>query len=179
MSRKGIVPVSIPNGVKVAVERSTVKVEGSKGKLDLNIPHGIKVESKDNQMVIDRMSNSKQNRANHGTIRSLLQNMVEGVSNGHKKELEIQGLGFRVQLQGKKLVFNLGFSHPVEFTAPEGVTLTTPNQTTIVIEGINKITVGETAAKIRALKPAEPYKGKGIRYLGETILRKQGKSVSK
>ncbi len=179
MSRKGKVPVSIPSGVKVALEASTIKVEGPKGKLDLDIPHGINVESKDDQLTVARISNMKQNRANHGTIRARLQNMVDGVTNGHKKELEIQGLGFRVQLQGKKLVFSLGLSHPVEFEGPKDVTLAAPSQTSITVEGIDKVLVGETAAKIRALKPAEPYKGKGIRYLGETILRKQGKSVSK
>ena len=109
----------------------------------------------------------------------ILQNMMDGVTSGHKKELEIQGLGFRVQLQGKKLIFNLGLSHPVEFESPANITLAAPTQTSITIEGIDKVAVGETAAKIRGLKPAEPYKGKGIRYLGEVILRKQGKSVSK
>jgi large subunit ribosomal protein L6 len=179
MSRIGKIPVSVSKEVKVAVGSSVVKIEGPKGKLALNIPHGIKVDFKDDQLVIDRLSNAKQNRANHGTIRARLASMVEGVVAGHKKELEIQGLGFRVKAEGKKLVFNLGLSHPVEFVAPEGVEVKAANQTSITVEGSDKVLVGEVAARIRDLKPAEPYKGKGIRYLGEVILRKQGKSVSK
>ena len=179
MSRIGKIPVKVPKEVKVNISGSEVKVEGPKGKLDLTVPHGIKVELKDDALVVTRVSNSKQNRANHGTIRSRLEGMIQGSTAGHKKELEIQGLGFRVQLQGKKLVFNLGLSHPVEFEAPTGITVAAPSQTAVTVEGSDKVLVGETAAKIRALKPAEPYKGKGIRYLGEVIRRKQGKSVSK
>ncbi len=179
MSRIGKIPVSVPKEVKVKVEGTSVLLEGPKGKLSLNIPVGIKVAFKDDQLKIDRVSNEKQNRANHGTVRANLANMVTGLIQGHKKELEIQGIGFRAQLQGKKIVFNLGFSHPVEFDVPECVNVTVPNQTSITVEGNDNRRVGEVAAKIRALKPVEPYKGKGIRYVGEYVRRKQGKSVTK
>lgn len=179
MSRLGKIPVAVPKGAKVTVQGSSVHVEGPKGKLDLAIPAGIKVELKDNQLVITRTGDTKQHRANHGTVRAHLVNMMTGVTEGHKKELEIQGLGLRAQLQGKKIVFNLGFSHPVEFEVPATVKATVPSQTSIIVEGADTAAVGQTAARIRALKPVEPYKGKGIRYVGEIVRRKQGKSVTK
>ena len=179
MSRTGKNPITIPKGVKVDAVASKVSLEGPKGKLDLNIPHGINVEFKDDKLTVTRISDAKQNRSNHGTIRSRLANMVVGVTDGHKKDLEIQGIGFRAQLQGKKIVFNLGFSHPVEFDVPDCVTATIPTQTSITIEGPDNVMVGQIAAKIRALKPVEPYKGKGIRYVGEFVRRKQGKSATK
>ena len=179
MSRTGKVPIQIPKEVKVHAEASKVNLEGPKGKLDLNIPHGITVEFKDEKLTVTRASNVKQNRANHGTIRARLANMVIGVTKGHKKDLEIQGIGFRAQLQGKKIVFNLGFSHPVEFEVPDCVKATVPTQTSITIDGPDNVMVGQIAAKIRDLKPVEPYKGKGIRYVGEVVRRKQGKSVTK
>ncbi len=179
MSRIGKVPVSVPKDVKISIAQGSVKVEGQKGKSDLNIPDGIKVVLKDEQLVITRVSNVKQNRANHGTIRARLANMITGVTTGHKKDLEIQGIGFRAALEGKKLVFNLGFSHPVEFVIPEGLNVTVSNPTTISVEGPDNVLVGQVSAKIRALKPVEPYKGKGIRYAGEIVRRKQGKSVTK
>jgi len=179
MSRVGKVPVDVPKDVKTKIEAGQVSLEGPKGRLDLNIPHGVGVEYKDDKLTITRVSDTKQNRANHGTIRARLANMVVGVTNGHKKDLEIQGIGFRAQLQGKKIVFNLGFSHPVEFEVPDCVTATVPNQTSITIEGSDNIMVGQIAAKIRDLKPVEPYKGKGIRYVGENVRRKQGKSATK
>ncbi|MDP8212917.1 MAG: 50S ribosomal protein L6 [Candidatus Zapsychrus exili] len=179
MSRIGKVPVSVPKEVKVNINGGNVCLEGPKGKLDINIPNGINVEHKGEELVITRTSNAKQNRSNHGTIRARLNNMVIGITKGHKKDLEIQGIGFRAQLQGNKITFNLGFSHPVEFESPEDVTITVPTQTSISIEGTNNVSVGQTAAKIRALKPVEPYKGKGIRYVGEIVRRKQGKSVTK
>lgn len=179
MSRTGKIPVDVPKGVKANVETSKVCLDGPKGKLELNIPHGINVEFKDEKLTVTRASNAKQNRANHGTIRARLAKMIIGVTDGHKKDLEIQGIGFRAQLQGKKIVFNLGFSHPVEFEVPDCVKAIVPNQTSITIEGPDNVMVGQTAAKIRDLKPVEPYKGKGIRYVGENVRRKQGKSATK
>ncbi len=179
MSRVGKIPIKVPKTIKVLIQNSTVLVEGVKGKISLNIPYGIKVEQKDDELEIIRLTDVKQARANHGTVRANLQNMIEGVSEGHKKELEIQGVGFRAQMQGKKVIFSLGFSHPVEFEQPEGVKISVPSQTSIIIEGIDKAVVGQVAAKIRGFKPPEPYKGKGIRYSGEKVRRKQGKSVGK
>jgi len=179
MSRIGKIPLAVPKEVKVAVETSSVRLEGPKGKLTVNLPYGIKVENKDGVLVVTRTSDTKQNRANHGTIRSLLKNMILGVTQGYKKELEIQGIGFRAALQGTKLVLNIGFSHQVEFEADKNVKVTVPKLTSIIIEGADKALVGQTAAKIRDLKPPEPYKGKGIRYIGEVVKHKQGKSVTK
>ena len=179
MSRIGKIPVRIPADVKVALENSSIRLEGSKGKLSLNIPSGLKIEKKDDQLFLTRSQDDKQTRANHGTLRAHLVNMIEGVSKGHKKELEIQGVGFRAQVQKNKLILNLGFSHPIEYEFPEGVKISTPQPTQIVIEGIDKALVGNLAAKIRKFKLPEPYKGKGIRYSGEIIRRKLGKSVTK
>ncbi len=179
MSRTGKIPVDVPKGVKVNVETSKVSLEGPKGKLDLDIPYGVNVEFKDEKLTVTRNSNSKQTRANHGTIRARLANMIVGITDGHKKDLEIQGIGFRAQLQGKKISFNLGLSHPVEFEVPDCVKVTVPNQTSITIEGSDNVMVGQISAKIRDLKPVEPYKGKGIRYVGENVRRKQGKSAAK
>jgi len=179
MSRVGKNPVSVPKDVKVNIDASNVNIEGAKGKLSLRVPRGINVEFKDEQLMVTRTSNAKQNRSNHGTIRATLANMVVGVTEGHKKELEIQGIGFRAQLQGTKLSMNLGFSHPVEFEVPEYVKATVTKQTSILIEGPDNALVGQVAAKIRDLKRVEPYKGKGIRYLGENVRRKQGKSATK
>lgn len=179
MSRKGKEPIKVVNGVKISIASSEVKVEGPKGKLSITLPSGIALQQKENEILVSRANNTKQSRANHGTVRSLVANMITGVSEGHKRNLEIQGLGFRAQLQGKKIVFNLGFSHPVEYVVPDVVKATVPDQTNIIIEGADNIMVGQVAAQIRALKPVEPYKGKGIRYAGEVVRRKQGKSVSK
>ncbi|MBU0469358.1 MAG: 50S ribosomal protein L6 [Candidatus Omnitrophica bacterium] len=179
MSRIGQNPVSVPKEVKIKIDPGSISLEGPNGKLSLDIPHGIKVEHTDDKLVINRVSNAKQNRANHGTIRSCLSNMVVGVTKGHKKDLEIQGIGFRANIEGKKIVFGLGFSHPVVYQIPEDVKVSLPNPTSVSVEGPDNARVGQEAAKIRALKPVEPYKGKGIRYVGEIVRRKQGKSVSK
>ncbi|MBI5150643.1 MAG: 50S ribosomal protein L6 [Candidatus Omnitrophica bacterium] len=179
MSRIGKIPVAVPKEVKANIGPLNVHIEGPKGKLDLKLPSGIKVELKDGHLLVTRASDDKQARANHGTIRAHLVNMVTGVTMGHKKDLELQGLGFRAQLQGKKVVFNLGLSHPVEFEVPATVKVTVPTQTAITVEGADSMAVGEVAARIRALKPVEPYKGKGLRYAGEFVRRKQGKSVTK
>lgn len=179
MSRKGKIPLALPKEVKLSISPSSVLVEGPKGKLSLPIPSGIKVENKENVVHVSRTADTKQNRANHGTVRSILDHMVIGVTKGHRKELEIQGVGFRAQLQGQKLLINLGFSHPVEFEVPKELKITVPQPTSIVIEGVDKALVGLIAANIRDLKKPEPYKGKGIRYHGENVRRKQGKSVTK
>ena len=179
MSRIGKNPINVPKEVKVTIGKGTINLEGPKGKLDLPVPQGITVDFKESKLVVNRLADAKQDRANHGTIRAHLVNMVEGVTKGHKKELEIQGLGFRAALQGKKIVFSLGFSHPVDFDVPDDVKIAVDNQTMIRIEGVNNMRVGMVASQIKSLKPVEPYKGKGIRYVGEFVRRKQGKSVTK
>lgn len=179
MSRIGKLPVNVPKEVKITISGSSISFNGPKGKNYLAIPAGVKVEMEGENLIVNRLDDSKQSRSNHGTVRSLLKNMVLGVSKGHRKELEIQGVGLRANLQGKKVGFNLGFSHPVEFAIPEGVTVSVPTQTSIIIEGADKSAVGQVAATIRGYKPPEPYKGKGIRYSGEIVRRKQGKAVTK
>ena len=179
MSRLGKIPVSIPKGVKIFVDNNLITVEGPKGKLSQALPYGIFLESKEEKVFVRRAFDTKQNRANHGTVRVLVDNMIMGVTQGHKANLEIQGVGFRAQAQGQKLVLNVGFSHPIEFDIPEGIKIKASKPTEIEIEGIDKALVGETAANIRHLKQPEPYKGKGIRYAGEVVRRKQGKQVTK
>ena len=179
MSRIGKIPVNIPKGVKVVLEDARLRVEGPKGKLFLMLPSGITTEQKEDNVIVHRKFDTKQNRSNHGTIRAHLLQMIIGVTQGHKKNLEVQGIGFRVQAQGQKLLANLGLSHPIEFPVPDGIKVSTPSQTEITVEGLDKALVGQVAANLRKLKPCEPYKGKGIRYLGEVIRRKQGKSVTK
>jgi large subunit ribosomal protein L6 len=179
MSRIGKIPVKLPKEVKVAIDTRNVQLDGPKGKLSLALPAGVKVEQKDDILVVSRLSDVKQYRSNHGTTRAILKNMIQGVTKGHKKELEIQGVGFRGQMKGDTMVLNLGLSHQVEFKIPKEVKVAMPKLTEIVLEGSDKALVGEVAAKIRDLKPPEPYKGKGIRYVGEKIIRKQGKSVTK
>jgi len=179
MSRLGKVPIVIPKDVKVTLAGKLLTVEGKKGKLSINIPNGIDVKQEGQQLSIQRLSDVKQCRANHGTVWSNIQNLITGVTEGHKKEMEILGVGLRAQLQGSKMIFNLGFSHPVEFAVPKELKVSVPTQTSIIVEGIDKVLVGQVAAKIRALKKPEPYKGKGIRYVGEKVRRKQGKSVTK
>jgi large subunit ribosomal protein L6 len=179
MSRIGKIPVRVPGGVKVAIGSSDISLEGPKGKVSQPIPLGIAVEQKGDQLLVTRSRDDKQARANHGTLRAHLINMIEGVVQGHKKALEIQGVGFRAQIQKNKLILNLGFSHPVEYEVPEGIKVSTPQPTQIIVEGMDKAQVGTIAAKIRMIKPPEPYKGKGIRYSGELVRRKLGKAVTK
>ena len=179
MSRIGKIPVSVPKEAKVIIENEIIRVEGPKGKLSLSLPLGIKVEQKDGKLLLTRVSDNKQNRANQGTVRALLVNMIKGVTQAHKRELEIQGVGFRAVVAGAKLTLNLGFSHQVEYTIPAGVKVVMPKPTEIIVEGIDNALVGEVAANLRSMKPPEPYKGKGIRYVGEVVRRKQGKSVTK
>jgi large subunit ribosomal protein L6 len=179
MSRIGKVPLSLPKEVKVMITPTTVSMEGPKGKLSLTLPVGITVAQNEQILSVTRVNDVKQNKANHGTVRSLLKNMAHGVVKGHTKELEIQGLGFRGQASGQKLNLSLGFSHPVNVDIPAGVKVATPKPTEIKLESADKILLGQVAAKLRDIKPPEPYKGKGIRYVGEVVRRKQGKSVTK
>jgi large subunit ribosomal protein L6 len=179
MSRIGKKFITIPSTVKINLKDSSVVVEGPKGKLHLSIPNGITVENKSEKLYVNRLFDSKQMRSNHGTIRAVLEKMIVGVTQGHKKNLEIQGIGFRGQVQGQKLILNLGFSHPVEFLFPKEIQVKMPTPTEIEFESIDNVLLGNIVAKIRKIKAPEPYKGKGIRYAGEIVKRKQGKSVTK
>ena len=179
MSRKGKMPITLAKDAKVIVEKTIVRIEGPKGKLSVDLPSGISVEQKDDRVLVNREGHLKQTKANHGTIRSLLVNMIDGVTKGHKKELQITGVGFRAQATGQKLVLNIGFSHPIEYEVPQDIKVATPTPTSITIDGVDKSLVGRVAAEIRDFKRPEPYKGKGIAYVGEVIRRKQGKSVTK
>lgn len=178
MSRLGKRPVLLKDSIKVEIQKQQVTLQGPKGSLSLRIPAGIQIEQKERQLTLQRDSDSKTARALHGTVRSLLGNMVQGVTEGFKRELEIEGVGFRAQVQGKTLILQLGFSHPIEFPIPDDVKIQAPAQNRIVIEGADKARVGEMASKIRSFFPPEPYKGKGIRYAGEIIRRKAGKTVT-
>jgi len=179
MSRLARTPVELPKNVKVSFDKTSVNVEGPKGKLSMIIPSSVVLENKDNKLFVNRIADSKQAKSNHGTAKRLIENMCVGISQGHKRDLEIQGVGFRAAVQGNKLILNIGFSHPVEYEVPNGVKVTSPKPTEISVEGVDKALVGLVAAKIRAFKPPEPYKGKGIRYAGEIVRRKQGKQVTK
>ena len=179
MSRLAKTPVELPKDVKISFDKTAVNVEGPRGKLSMTIPSDVVLENKDNKVMVNRISDTKQARSNHGTTKRLIENMCVGVSHGHKRDLEIQGVGFRAVVQGNKLVLNIGFSHPVEYVFPQDVKVTVAKPTEISIEGVDKALVGLVAAKIRAFKPPEPYKGKGIRYVGEIVRRKQGKQVTK
>ena len=179
MSRIGKEPVKIVKGVEVIIENGSVSVKGSKEKLSLEIPEGIVVEIEGETVVIKRANDQKLVRSLHGTIRVLIANMIKGVSEGFKKELQIVGVGYKTKMDGNALVLNVGFSHPVEIKIPEGLKVTTPAINRIVVEGVDKQRVGELAAVIRRIKRPEPYKGKGIRYLGEEVRKKVGKALAK
>lgn len=179
MSRIGRKPITIPSGVTVSVDGSTVKVKGPKGELSRTFEPTMKVRVENNEMLVERPNDDKRERALHGLTRALLANMVTGVTDGFKKTLEIVGVGYRAEKKGKNLVVSVGYSHPVNYPEPEGITLTTPAPTTIVIEGIDKQKVGQVAAELREFRPPEPYKGKGIRYQGEQVRRKAGKTAGK
>jgi len=178
MSRVGKKPVDMPQGVKAKTEAGSIQVEGPKGKLGLTIPDGITVEIKDNKICVNRASEIKDHRMKHGLIRALINNMVIGVTEGFSKELEIIGVGFKAELSGKKLILNLGFSHPIEYAIPEGIAIEAPKPTQLVVKGIDKQAVGEVAAEIRDFHKPEPYKGKGVRYVGEYVRKKAGKTVA-
>jgi large subunit ribosomal protein L6 len=179
MSRVGKQPLVLPKDVKVKVEGNLCFAEGKGKKIELAIPAGIKIEVKDDTLLVVRENDSKKLKSLHGTLRVLIGNMVKGITDGFKKELDIVGVGYKVQMKGKKLVLNIGFSHPVEMDLPEGLKVTIPLATRIVIEGADKQMVGEFAAKIRRLYPPESYKGKGIRYVGEEVRKKLGKALAK
>lgn len=179
MSRIGKKPITLPQGVEITVNDNIVTVKGPKGTLSQDIPQGITVSKQDDQIVVERPDDSKQNRAYHGLTRALLANMVQGVSNGFERKLELVGVGYRAQLQGKKLVINIGYSHPVEVEPPEGIEFEVPAVTKITVKGIDKQLVGITAANIRDIRRPEPYKGKGIKYENEVIRRKAGKAGGK
>ena len=179
MSRIGKLPVSVPAGVTVTVDGSTVKVKGPKGELTHHLPAGISVEKNDNALNVARASDETNHKSLHGLTRSLIANMVEGVTKGYSKQLEITGVGYKAEVRPYGLQLSLGFSHTIEFRAPKGIKLTAPQPTAVTIEGSDKALVGQVAAEIRSLRPPEPYKGKGIRYAGEVIRRKAGKAGGK
>jgi large subunit ribosomal protein L6 len=178
MSRIGKQPITIPSGVDVTIEDALVTVKGPKGTLAQTIVGDVSVTREDNTIVVARADDARQNRSLHGLTRSLLSNMVVGVSEGFTKELEIVGVGYRAAAAGQNaLDLQLGFSHPVHFEAPEGITFEVPSPTRITVRGYDKQAVGQVAADIRKIRKPEPYKGKGIRYAGERIIRKAGKSA--
>ena len=177
MSRIGRKPVSIPQGVKVQVEGNTVRAEGPKGKLSQSIPSGVSVSMDSNVLTVARDSDHRNVRALHGLTRSLLANMVTGVKDGFERKLEIVGIGYRCQLQGKALQLALGYSHPIIFPLPEGIQAEVERQVSITLRGADKALLGQTAAKLRALRKPDPYKGKGIKYADEHIRRKVGKKA--
>jgi len=178
MSRVGQKNISLPDKVSINIGNDgEVTVEGPKGKLEWQLPTGISIDQGDSEVTVKRENDQRKLRALHGTARSLINNMVEGVSNGFAKELEIQGVGFRAAVKGKTLDLSLGKSHPILHPIPDGVTVTVTDNTKIKVEGMNKQVVGQFAAEVRNYYPPEPYKGKGVRYVGEYVRRKAGKSV--
>jgi large subunit ribosomal protein L6 len=175
VSRIGKQPIPVPDGVSVDIEPQAVSVKGPKGELAEQKARDIEVRQEDGEIVVTRPTDRGEHRALHGLTRSLIANMVEGVTNGFEKRLEIQGVGYRAQLRGKDIELAVGYSHPVNIEAPEGIEFEVPAPTQIVVRGISKQQVGEVAARIRKVRPPEPYKGKGIRYQGEYVARKVGK----
>jgi large subunit ribosomal protein L6 len=175
MSRIGRKPIQVPEAVTVEIDPGRVAVKGPKGELSQSLSTEMKVEQEDGVLTVQRPTNRGEHRALHGLTRSLIANMVEGVTEGFEKRLEIQGVGYRAQLKGKNLEMALGYSHPVSIEAPEGIEFEVPQPTEIVVRGIDKQLVGQVAADIRKRRPPEPYKGKGIRYRGEYVARKVGK----
>ena len=180
MSRIGNAPVAVPSGVEVTLAGRNITVKGPKGTLTREIPGDIEITQDDGTLTFARQNDERKNKAMHGLVRSLVNNMVIGVTDGFKKQLEIVGVGYRAEAQGPNgLRLNLGFSHPVTVAAPDGVTFEVPVPTQIVVNGIDKEVVGQVAANIRSIRKPEPYKGKGVRYAGERILRKAGKAGKK
>lgn len=176
MSRIGNKPITIPNGVTITKQENVVTVKGPKGELTREFSPVIEIHVGESEVTFTRSNDLKESRSLHGTTRAVLNNMVVGVTEGFSKELDLIGVGYRAQLQGKKLVLNVGYSHPVEFTPDEDVTVEVPSNTKVIVRSINKEKVGELAANIRGVRPPEPYKGKGIRYTNEYVRRKEGKT---
>jgi large subunit ribosomal protein L6 len=179
MSRVGRKPIAIPSGVEVNINGSEVTVKGPKGTITRRFHSDINISLEDGQLIVTRPSDEKLHRALHGTTRSLLSNMIEGVTSGFQKGLDIVGVGYRASMQGNKLVLALGYSHPVEYTPEPGIQIEVPSQTKILVKGVDKERVGAVAAKIRSYREPEPYKGKGIKYEDEVIRRKEGKTGKK
>jgi large subunit ribosomal protein L6 len=175
VSRIGRQPITVPDGVSIDVKPGAVSVKGPKGQLSQTVSRDMKVDQSNGTVTVERPTDRGEHRALHGLTRSLIANMVEGVTNGFEKRLEIQGVGYRARLQGKSLELSVGYSHPVSVTAPEGIDFEVPAPTQVIVRGIDKQLVGETAARIRRTRPPEPYKGKGVRYAGEHVRRKVGK----
>jgi large subunit ribosomal protein L6 len=175
MSRIGKQPIELPSGVNVAISRGRVQVNGPLGELSQKVPARMRIEQEDGNLIVTRPTERGDDRALHGLTRSLLANMVEGVTKGFEKRLEIQGVGYRAALRGTDLELNVGLSHPVVVKPPRGITFEVPDATTVLVKGIDKQQVGEIAAQVRKMRPPEPYKGKGIRYAGEYVRRKVGK----
>jgi large subunit ribosomal protein L6 len=179
MSRVGLKPIALPEKVSVKVDGGEVTVEGPKGKLSFPLPEGITLAAEGTEVVVSRATDSRQHKALHGTARSLINNMIIGVSKGFVKDLEIQGVGLRAAVKGSEIDLSLGRSHPLLHPIPAGLTVTVTDNTKIKVEGIDKQLVGQFAAEVRGYYPPEPYKGKGVRYVGEYVRRKEGKSVGK
>ena len=179
MSRIGKAPITVPSGVEVSIAGRTVSVKGPKGNLSREIPGEIVVRKEENTLLVERPNDERTNRALHGLTRTLVSNMVVGVTDGFAKELEIVGVGYRAEAQGQNLRLALGFSHPVIVEVPAGISFEIPAQTRVIVKGIDKELVGQVAANIRSIRKPEPYKGKGVRYAGERILRKAGKTGKK
>ena len=179
MSRIGKKPITVPEKVDITLDGLSITVKGPKGELSRTLPEGVSLSQSDGLITVSADSDKRKCRERHGLSRTLVANMIEGVSNGYSKQLEIVGVGSRAQVKGKKLVVSAGYSHPVEVIPPEGITFKVESNTNVFISGIDKELVGNEAAKIRAIRPPEPYKGKGIKYAGEHIVRKAGKSGKK
>ena len=177
MSRIGKLPVTIPAGVKIKVESGRVAVEGPKGKLDLAIDESVSLETEDGRLVVKRKNDERRTRGIHGLTRRMIANMVQGVSQGFTRVLEINGVGYRAEVRGNVIHFALGYSHPIAFQLPQGISAKVDKQTVVTLEGSNRQLLGEVAAMIRGLRPPEPYKGKGVKYAEETIRRKAGKAA--
>ena len=179
MSRIGLKPITVPAGVEVTVDGNVITVKGPKGTLSQEVSKDMNVELKDGVITVSRPNDQREMRSQHGLARTLINNMVVGVTEGYEKKLELVGVGYKAEKKGNTLVMNLGYSHPVELEDPEGITTECPSQTEIIVKGIDKAFVGNYAANIRAWRRPEPYKGKGIKYAGEIIRRKEGKAGAK
>jgi len=177
MSRIGKAPIPVPSGVDVTIDGNHITVKGPKGTLDRELPGGVTLRREGEEILVERPDDERQTRALHGLVRSLVNNMVVGVNEEFVKELEIIGTGYRAALQGSTIDLSLGFSHPVKVDAPQGITFEVPTATRVVVRGVDKEQVGQVAANIRAIRKPEPYKGKGVRYLGEHVARKAGKTA--